>query len=78
MFKSTEAPLKTGTVKSVNVSPEISILSYGFFVKVYSNGTNFIFYYNMKEGGTVKMTGQFEAIILPGSAIQYAPFQEII
>ena len=77
MFKSTEAPLKTGTVKSVNVSSEIFILSYGF-LKVYSNGTNFIFYYNMREGGTVKMTGQIEALILPGSAIEYFPSQEIM
>ena len=77
MFKSTEAPLKTGTVKSVNVRQEIFILS-NRVVKVYSNGTNFIFYYNLKEGGTVKMTGQFEALILPGLAIEYCTSQEII
>ena len=77
MFKSTETPTKTGTVKSVNVSPEIFISSYGF-VKVYANGTNVIYYYNLREGGTVKMTGQFEALVLPGSAIEYFPSQEII
>ena len=77
MFKSTqnENSLR-GTVKSVNVS--IRDFNYKLtFSKVYSNGTAFVFYYNLKESGTVKMIGSFDLLKYPGTELDYFSYQKL-
>ena len=65
-----------GTVKSVNVS----LRDYNFeltFSKVYSNGNGFVYYFNLKETGTVKMTGSFQLLKYPGAELEFFPNQKL-
>ena len=60
----------TGTIKSVNVS------SSGQFRlecidKVYAGGSRFMFFYKLREGGSVKVVGDFDDLKYPGSKIEY-------
>lgn len=77
MFKSTlnENSLR-GTVKSVNVS--LRDMNFNLtFSKVYSNGNGFVYYFNLKDNGTVKMNGNFQLLKYPGAELEYFPHQKL-
>lgn len=60
----------TGTIKSVNVSFSCH-LCYQGTAKVYAGGSRFMFFYKLREGGSVKFIGDFDDMKYPGSKIEY-------
>ena len=60
----------TGTIKSVNVSSSWSF-NFQKIDKVYAGGSRFMFYYKLREGGSVKINGDFDDLKYPGSKIEY-------
>ena len=39
--------------------------------KVYAGGSRFMFFYKLREGGSIKMIGDFNDLKYPGSKIEY-------
>ena len=61
----------TGTIKSVNVSFSCHSHIINEIDKVYAGGSRFMFFYKLREGGSVKIIGNFDDLKYPGSKIEY-------